>query len=164
MSRAAAADYIARYYERYPTIRAFFDRVLDEARERGYVATVLGRRRPVPDIKARHPVQRHYAERTAINTVVQGSAADLIKVAMVRLEAEFARQRWASQLVLQVHDELIWDAEPSEVSEIVGLASQVMTTALPLDVPLVVDFKQGTDWGHLTRRSEPGGTGHAGTA
>jgi DNA polymerase-1 len=128
------------------------------------VATLLGRRRPLPDIKARHPVQRHYAERTAVNTVVQGSAADLIKVAMVRLEAECARRRWSSQLVLQVHDELIWDAEPSEVSEIVAVATEVMTTALPLDVPLVVDFKQGKDWGHLTRHSEPGGTGHAGTA
>ncbi|MDA8200651.1 MAG: DNA polymerase I [Thermaerobacter sp.] len=163
--RAAAAEYIQRYYERYPRIRAFFDQVLAEAKRDGRVSTLLGRRRPMPDIAARHPVQRHYAERTAVNTVIQGSAADLIKVAMVRVEEALGDRGFTSAMVLQVHDELIWDAVPEEVPALVELAGNVMTEALPLTVPLVVDFKQGADWGHLVPVASREGTGHrAGTA
>ncbi len=165
VARAAAAEYIQRYYERYPRIRAFFDQVLADAKRDGRVTTLLGRRRPMPDIAARHPVQRHYAERTAVNTVIQGSAADLIKVAMVRVEEALADRGFASAMVLQVHDELIWDAVPEEVPALVELAGAVMTDALPLTVPLVVDFKQGADWGHLVPVASREGTGRrAGTA
>ena len=165
VSRAAAAEYIQRYYERYPRIRAFFDQVLADAKRDGWVTTLLGRRRPMPDIAARHPVQRHYAERTAVNTVIQGSAADLIKVAMVRVEAALADRGLASAMLLQVHDELIWDAVPEEVPFLVELVGGLMTEALPLTVPLVVDFKQGADWGHLAQvASREGAARDAGTA
>lgn len=165
VSRAAAAEYIQRYYDRYPRIRAFFEQVLADAKRDGRVTTLLGRRRPMPDIAARHPVQRHYAERTAVNTVIQGSAADLIKVAMVRVEKALADRGFASAMVLQVHDELIWDAVPDEVPALVEVAGAIMTEALPLTVPLVVDFKQGPDWGHLVPVASREGTGRgAGTA
>ncbi len=165
VSRAAASEYIQRYFERYPTIRAFFDQVLADAKRDRQVTTLLGRRRPMPDIAARHPVQRHYAERTAVNTVIQGSAADLIKVAMLAAERRLTEQQFASAMVLQVHDELIWDAVPEEVPALVDLVGEVMTGALPLAVPLVVDFKQGGDWGHLTLLASREGAGaRAGTA
>ena len=165
VTRAAAAEYIQRYYERYPRIRAFFDQVLAGAQRDGWVTTLLGRRRPMPDIAVRNAVRRHYAERTAVNTVIQGSAADLIKVAMVRVEAALADHGLLSAMVLQVHDELIWDVVPEEVSVLVELAGGLMTEALPLTVPLVVDFKQGPDWGHLVPVASREGAGrHAGTA
>lgn len=146
VTRAEAADYIARYFARYPRLRAFFDEVLESAREQGWVATILGRRRPLADIRAKNQVRRRYAERMAINTVVQGSAADLIKLAMVAIDAEARRLRWKSELVLQVHDELIWDALPEEREEIRRVAYERMTGVLSVSVPLVVDFKAGATW------------------
>lgn len=146
VSRAEAGEYIARYFARYPRLRAFFDAVLESARDQGWVATILGRRRPLADIRAKNAVRRRYAERMAINTVVQGSAADLIKLAMVAIDGEARRIGWNSDLVLQVHDELIWDALPEEEEAIRAVARERMTGVLPLRVPLVVDFKRGATW------------------
>jgi DNA polymerase-1 len=146
VTRNEAREYIDRYYQRYSKLKAYFDGVVAQARQTGYVSTILGRRRPLPDINAKNRVRRQYAERMAMNTVIQGSAADLIKVAMVNLDAVMTAQNMRSQMILQVHDELIWDAQPAELKELARLARDLMTTAIPLTVPLVVEFKQGENW------------------
>lgn len=146
VGRAEAHDYIERYYQRYPRLRSYFESVLEAARRDGYVCTILGRRRPLPDIRASNRVRRQYAERMAMNTVIQGSAADLIKVAMLRIAQAMQDQNWASEMILQVHDELIWDAVPEEMESLAGLAVTHMKEALTLSVPLVVELKAGQTW------------------
>ncbi|PSR20433.1 MAG: DNA polymerase I [Sulfobacillus acidophilus] len=150
VTRSEAREYIDRYYQRYPQLKVYFDKVVAEARENGYVSTILGRRRPLPDINDKNRVRRQYAERMAMNTVIQGSAADLIKVAMVNLDVALVQQKFHSQMILQVHDELIWDAYPAELKPLAQLARQLMTTAIPLSVPLVVEFKRGENWEAVT--------------
>ncbi|MCY0877852.1 MAG: DNA polymerase I [Firmicutes bacterium] len=146
VSRSEAREYIDRYYQRYPALREFFETILQEARRQGYVKTILGRRRWLPDIASKNRARRQYAERMAINTVIQGSAADLIKVAMVQIDREMIRQEYRSRMIIQVHDELIWDAVPDEASRLVTLATQRMMHALELTVPLVVEVKWGDNW------------------
>lgn len=165
ISRQEAGDYIARYFLRYPRIKAFLDGAIEQARTLGYVTTMLGRRRALPDIHARNFARRQYAERMAMNTVIQGTEADLIKVAMVRLEAAFQEADLKSAMVLQVHDELIWDMVPEEQDDVARLAVQLMSTALPLSVPLAVDLKRGDHWDAMEPVAVgPGGDRHAGTA
>lgn len=144
--RAEAAEYIRRYFDRYPRIKAFLDGAVEQARQKGYVETILGRRRYLPDIHSRNRVRRQYAERMAMNSVIQGSAADLIKTAMVRLDRAMCAAGLRSALVLQVHDELIWDTVPDEETELARMAVEIMSTALELSVPLVVDLKRGPNW------------------
>jgi len=146
VSRQEAHDYIARYFARYPKLKQYFDQVVETARETGEVRTILGRRRPLPDIRSKNRVKRQYAERMAMNTAIQGSAADLIKAAMVRLQQAAGAAGLQSQLILQVHDELIWDAVPEELPTLLELAASHMTRALALSVPLVVEFKRGLTW------------------
>ncbi len=157
VSRAEAKDYIARYYSRYPDLKRYFDGVIDTARSQGYVSTILGRRRLLPDILSKNHVRRQYAERMAMNTAIQGSAADLIKVAMLRIDAGMKEQGLKSDMLLQVHDELIWDALPDEVEALVELARNHMANAIPLSVPLVIEFKRGPNWEAM----EPWGRRHA---
>ncbi|MCY0897761.1 MAG: DNA polymerase I [Firmicutes bacterium] len=146
VSRSEARDYIDRYYQRYPSLKEFFESVLDQARNNGYVKTILGRRRWLPDILSKNRARRQYAERMAMNTVIQGSAADLIKVAMVRIDAEMQAQAYRSDMIIQVHDELIWDAVVEEARQLVRMATDHMKTALTLTVPLVVEVKWGHNW------------------
>lgn len=150
VGRAEARDYIDRYYQRYPDLKQYFEGVVENARRDGYVSTILGRRRPLPDINSRNRVRRQYAERMAMNTAIQGSAADLIKVAMLRIDEVVAQQNLSSDMILQVHDELIWDAQPQEVETLATLARQHMTQAIELSVPLVVEFKRGDTWESVT--------------
>ncbi len=146
-----AEDYIRRYYARYPSLKAYFDAVLADARAQGFVTTILGRRRMLPDISHQNRVRRQVAERMAINTVIQGSAADLIKTAMVAIWREMHNdRRWQSKLTLQVHDELIWDAVPSEEPDLMAMARLHMVSVLSLSVPLVVEGKHGLDWEHMS--------------
>ncbi len=158
VSRAEAKDYITKYFARYPKLRSYFDEVVGDARKHGEVVTILGRIRPLPDINASNRVRRQYAERMAVNTVIQGSAADLIKVAMVQIDRAMAQAHLESTLLLQVHDELIWDAVPDETARLCQLATEHMVGALDLKVPLVVEFKSGSNWENMTRIVEPGGT------
>lgn len=146
VSRAEAKDYITKYFARYPKLRSYFDGVVAHAKKEGEVRTMLGRVRPLPDINASNRVRRQYAERMAVNTVIQGSAADLIKVAMIRIDAAMAQAGLESTLLLQVHDELIWDAVPAEIAMLGQLAEEHMVGALSLEVPLVVEFKSGPTW------------------
>jgi DNA polymerase-1 len=144
-----AQRYIDAYFATHPRVRAFIDRTLAEGRERGYVATLLGRRRYLPDLRSGNPVARNAAERMAMNAPVQGTASDMIKIAMVRMHAALRARGVQSRMLLQVHDELLFEAPPDEVDTISGLAREIMEAALPLDVPIVVDVKTGLDWSQV---------------
>ncbi|HEU5321750.1 MAG TPA: DNA polymerase, partial [Methylomirabilota bacterium] len=144
-----AQRYINAYFAAHPRVRAFIDRTLAEGRERGWVATVLGRRRYLPDLRSGNPVARNAAERMAMNAPVQGSASDMIKIAMVRVQAALDARRLRARMLLQVHDELLFEAPPDEVAAVEALAREIMEAALPLDVPVVVDVKTGTDWSEV---------------
>ncbi|AUW93289.1 MAG: DNA polymerase I [Sulfobacillus thermotolerans] len=150
VSQREAKDYIARYFARYPKLKEYFDRVIESAREEGLVRTIMGRIRPLRDIHSKNRARRQYAERMAMNTAIQGSAADLIKIAMVNLGKRLRQESFQSQLVLQVHDELIWDATEEEKYSLARLAKEYMTSAMQLKVPLEVEFKQGTTWESMT--------------
>jgi DNA polymerase I len=141
-----AQRYIEAYFATHPRVRAFIDRTLAEGRERGYVTTLLGRRRYLPDLRSNNPVARNAAERMAMNAPVQGTASDMIKIAMVRMHAALRERGLHSRMLLQVHDELLFESPPAEVETMVALARDVMEAALPLAVPIVVDVKTGTDW------------------
>lgn len=157
VSRQDAAEYIRQYFRHYPRIKEFLDGAIEQGRRDGFVTTILGRRRYLPDIQSRNYARRQYAERMAMNTVLQGTAADLIKVAMVRLDEAFSEQGLQSSLVLQVHDELIWDMVPTEEEVVMELARKLMTTAIPLSVPLVIDFKRGANWESMEPVTDMGG-------
>jgi DNA polymerase I len=144
-----AGRYIEAYFRTHPKVRAFIDRTLADGRERGYVTTLLGRRRYLPDLRSGNPVARNAAERMAMNAPVQGTASDMIKIAMVRVHAALAARGLAARMLLQVHDELLFEAPPDEVPVIETLARDIMEAALPLDVPIVVDVKTGKDWAEV---------------
>jgi DNA polymerase-1 len=144
-----AQRYIEAYFAAHPRVRAFIDRTLAEGRERGYVTTLLGRRRYLPDLRSGNPVARNAAERMAMNAPVQGTASDMIKIAMVRMHAALRARRLASRMLLQVHDELLFESPPDEVDTMVALAREIMESALPLAVPVVVDVKIGDDWSQV---------------
>ena len=150
ISRNEAREYITSYFLRYPGVRAWVDEILTQARAQGYVTTLLGRRRQLPGIISRNPQERGFAERTAINTPLQGSAADIIKLAMVRLHGELAQRGLASRLILQVHDELILEVPGEELPVVAGLVRTAMEEVLPLEVPLQVDLKAGPSWYDLS--------------
>jgi len=145
-SRGEAELYIRSYFERFAGVRAFLDRQVQLAREQGYVETLFKRRRYIPEIRDRNYNLRACAERTAQNSPLQGSAADLIKLAMVRAHGELRERRLASRMLLQVHDELVFEAPPAEVDVMRELARRSMETVVTLDVPLVVDIGVGANW------------------
>ncbi|HEV8585190.1 MAG TPA: DNA polymerase I [Methylomirabilota bacterium] len=144
-----AQKYISDYFATHPRVRAFIDKTLADGRERGWVQTLLGRRRYLPDLRSGNPVARNAAERMAMNAPVQGTASDMIKIAMVRMRAALAARKLEARMLLQVHDELLFEAPPSEVAAIETLAREIMEAALPLDVPIVVDVKSGADWAQV---------------
>jgi DNA polymerase-1 len=144
-----AQRYINDYFATHPRVREFIDRTLAEGRERGYVATLLGRRRYLPDLLSQNPVVRGAAERMAMNAPVQGTASDMIKIAMVRVQAALSARKLAARMLLQVHDELLFEAPPEEVPVVEALAREIMAGALPLRVPVVVDVKSGKDWSEV---------------
>ena len=144
-----AQRYINEYFATHPKVRAFIDRTLAEGRERGYVSTLLGRRRYLPDLASGNPVARNAAERMAMNAPVQGTASDMIKIAMVRVQAALTARGLRARMLLQVHDELLFEAPPEEVEAVEELAREIMAEALPLKVPVVVDVKSGSDWAEV---------------
>lgn len=144
--RKVAAQFIERYFQSYPGVKEYMDRVVEQARKDGYVTTMLNRRRYLPEIRSRNYNRRTFAERTAMNTPIQGSAADIIKTAMVRLHREIKRRRVKSRMLLQVHDELIFEVPEEELEEMKNLVRTVMEQAVPLSVPLKVDIQTGQTW------------------
>jgi len=141
--------YIERYFARYSGVRAFIDKTLEQTRREGSVRTLFGRVRPIPDIESRNPNQRGFAERTAINTPLQGTAADLIKLAMIAIDRKLAERGLKSRMVLQVHDELLFEVPLDEKAEIEQLVRSEMEGVVTLNVPLVADIAFGPNWRDL---------------
>jgi DNA polymerase I len=146
IDRKEAELYIRRYFERYGGVREFIDRTIAEVRESGVAKTLLGRRRPIPDMQSRNPSARSFAERTAVNTPLQGTAADLIKLAMIRIARLLEREKMQSRMLLQVHDELVFEAPPSETDRLQELVKTEMERVYELSVPLVADTGAGPNW------------------
>jgi DNA polymerase-1 len=151
IDRETARQFIADYFAAYEGIRRYTIEIRILARDQGYVTTLLGRRRYLPELTARNAALRAAGERMAINMPIQGTAADGIKLAMVRLDAAMRERRLQSRMLLQVHDELVFETDADERDELAALAASTMEGALPLDVPLTVDLKVGTDWDRMDR-------------
>jgi DNA polymerase-1 len=141
-----ARTFIDTYFMRYPGIRLFINRCVEEARSTGYAETILGRRRPIPELKSRNPGQVAFGERIAVNTVVQGSAADLIKRAMIDIHRELKSGRHPAKMLIQVHDELVFEVPRGDIEEEARMIREKMEHAIPLDVPIVVDVAWGRTW------------------
>jgi len=146
IGRGEAKAFIETYFERYPTVRAFMDATLEKARATGFVETLLGHRVYVPEINSKNGMRRAYAERTAINAPLQGSAADIIKVAMVLLHQRLKAEMPEAKITLQVHDELVVEAPAAEAEKIATMMKETMESAVQLQVPLIVDIGMGRNW------------------
>lgn len=146
ISRLEAAEIIKAYFRQYPAVQVYIDKTIAFARENGYVQSLSGRRRYLPDIRSANATIRSAAERNAINMPIQGTAADMIKLAMIHIHAEFGRRRLQSHMILQVHDELIFDLWIPEEKEVVELVRNSMQNALPLSVPIEVEVGVGDNW------------------
>ena len=146
ISRTEAREIIDTYFEKYPAVKAYMDRSIEKARENGYAETIMGRRRILKDINSKNATVRGFAERNAINAPVQGSAADLIKLAMIRIHEAMKKQKLESRMILQVHDELVFEAKESELEALKELVKDKMENALSLKVPMKVEAGIGKNW------------------
>ena len=146
LSRSEAADIIKKYFEEYAGIKEYMNRSIALARERGYAETILGRRRYLRDINGANSVVRGFAERNAINAPIQGSSADMIKIAMIGIHEELERLKMQSKMILQVHDELVFDAHLDELDTLKAIVQDKMVNALPLSVPVIVEMNTGANW------------------
>ncbi|MDA0832253.1 MAG: DNA polymerase I [Planctomycetota bacterium] len=146
IDQSEAAEFIEQYFTRYAGVDRYLTELLEECRKTGYAKTICGRRRAIEGIRPVRNRQRNLPERTAINTVIQGSAADLIKRAMIDIHDRLNREQRRARMLLQIHDELVFEIPPDEMSDLVGLIRRDMETALPLDVPVVVDVSIGENW------------------
>ena len=144
--RAEAREFIQRYFGRYPNIRHYLDRTIEEAKESGYVSTLFGRRRLLPDLKHKNQNIRRHAERIAMNTPIQGSAADIIKQAMLEIDAAIQKGKLGSRMLLQVHDELVFEAPEAEIESLSELVRAKMSGVVELKVPLTVEIGVGHSW------------------
>ncbi len=149
LSREEASQFINTYFEKHRGVKEYIDSTKRQARERGYVETILGRRRYIPDINSSNPQVRAAAERMAINMPIQGTSADIIKLAMIEIQREMEKRGLRSKMILQVHDELVFEVPQGEVEEMKGLVEAIMPHALPLSVPLNVEVKVGSNWGEM---------------
>ncbi len=147
IERKEAGRYIKAFFEQYAGVKAYMDRVVEEARERGYTRTLCGRIRRLPDLRSGNRVKRQAAERVARNTPIQGSAADIIKLAMIAIQGELDAREMQSRMLLTVHDELVFEAPPEETETLETLVRERMEGAIELDVPLVVESGWGQSWG-----------------
>jgi DNA polymerase-1 len=147
--QAEARAYIERYFARYVGVKKFIDETLDQVRREGSVRTMFGRMRPIPDMESRNQNQRGFAERTAINTPLQGTAADLIKLAMISIDRQLIERELKTRMILQVHDELIFEVPFDETSEVESLVRTEMEGVVKLKVPLVADLGFGPNWRDL---------------
>ncbi|UCC82632.1 MAG: DNA polymerase I [Gemmatimonadota bacterium] len=146
ISMAEARKFIEDYFERFPAIREYLDRQVETAREQGYVETLFGRRRYIPELNSKNPNIRGFGERVATNSPIQGTAADLIKLAMINIHAALAERASGARMILQVHDELLFEVPPAELGEVEALVRSEMEGALHLDVPIAVDVGVGSTW------------------
>ena len=146
VSNIEAKRYIESYFARYPKVREFLDRTIREAKEKGYVTTLFGRRRFIPEIVSSTAAVRNFGERTAVNTPIQGTAADLIKLAMIRIQARLKKEGLSAAMILQVHDELVFEAPDGELDSLKRLVREEMEGVIELSVPIKVDMGSGKNW------------------
>ena len=146
ISRETARNFISEYFRVYSGIAAFLDNTKAQARKDRFVTTLLGRRRFVPDINSSNGNQRFGAERVAMNTPIQGTSADMIKLAMLRVQERLRRDGFRAKMILQVHDELIFDCPDEEVQRLIPAVQEEMANALPLAVPIKVEAEAGPNW------------------
>ena len=146
LNRKESKELIETYYQRYPMLKKYISNQIAFAREKEYVETLLGRRRYLKDINSRNGVVRGAAERNAVNAPIQGSAADIIKIAMINIQSQLEKKEYKSKMLLQVHDELVFDVFKSELNDIISLVKEEMESAFLLKVPLVVDINYGQNW------------------
>lgn len=146
ISRKEAMEYIEKYFETYPGVKAFLDRLVKEGKEQGYVTTMFDRRRPIPELKSANFMQRSFGERVAMNSPIQGTAADIMKIAMIHVDKELRERHLKSRIVLQVHDELLIETHKDEVAEVTSILEDKMKHAASLEVALEVEASQGASW------------------
>ena len=146
ISRKEAQDYIDQYFLTYPSIRTFLDDLVNSAKEKGYAVSLFGRRRPIPELKSSNFMQRNFGERVAMNSPIQGTAADIIKIAMVRVAKRLAAEKMESKLILQIHDELLIEAPQQEAEKAREILEEEMKAAASLRVELETDCHIGSDW------------------
>lgn len=146
ISKKEAADYIEQYFETYPGVKRFLDQMVAKAKEQGFVTTMYGRRRPIPELKSNNFMQRSFGERVAMNSPIQGTAADIMKIAMIRVWERLHRENLKSRLILQVHDELLIETDISEEEAVRRILTEEMQQAAELSVRLEIDLHTGTDW------------------
>lgn len=146
ISRKEAAQYIENYFQTYPKIKGFLDGLVEKAKEQGYVSTLFHRRRPVPELKSSNFMQRSFGERVAMNSPIQGTAADIIKIAMIRVHKRLKDEKLKSKLVLQIHDELLIETAKDEIEQVSAILEQEMKNAVHLSVALEIDMHTGESW------------------
>ena len=146
ITRKEAQEYIEKYFVTYPKIKEFLDGCVEKAKKDGFAETMFGRRRPVPELKSSNFMQRSFGERVAMNAPIQGTAADIIKIAMNRVDRRLREEGLQSRLLLQVHDELLVEAAEDELSKVRQILAEEMQGAAELSVPLEIDMKQGMNW------------------
>jgi DNA polymerase-1 len=149
ITRKEAQTFIDDYFNRFAKVNAFMEGVKEEARKVGRVATLLGRERSIPEINSRNATVRSGAERVAVNSVIQGTAADIMKLAMLRVCEAFKKAKFKSSLLLQVHDELIFEVVEEEMLEVQTLVKKEMEEAYTLSIPIKVNLEVGTSWGAM---------------
>lgn len=146
ISRKEAEEYIQKYFDTYKKVKHFMDDVVESAKEKGYSLTMFDRRRPIPELKSSNYMTRSFGERAAMNSPIQGTAADIIKIAMINVNKELKKRSLRSKLVLQVHDELLVETWHDELDEVKDIMISNMVNAAKLSVPLIVDLNSGTSW------------------
>jgi DNA polymerase-1 len=146
IARAEAKAITQAYFARFPKVRAYIEGVIAQGRDAGYVTTLLGRRRYMPALRSSNYMLRSAAEREATNAPMQGSAADIMKLAMVRIDAGLAREEFDARMLLQIHDELIFEVHRSQLHEVANLVRSEMENVVKLSVPLAVTVKVGANW------------------
>jgi DNA polymerase-1 len=144
-----AAEFIAAYYARYPGVEDFLAQTLASCAANSYVSTIMGRRRAIHGVRPGARRQKNLPERTAVNTVIQGSAADLIKRAMIAVHRRLKEERFAARMLLQIHDELLLEAPPEEIRRVAEMVEQEMSGCLRLEVPIKVDVSVGANWAEV---------------
>ncbi len=148
-SREEAAQFITLYFQRYPKVKEYIEATKDQARKLGYVQTIMGRRRSIPEINSPNRQVREAAERMAINAPVQGTSADIIKIAMINVHRQIGKGKLKSKMLLQIHDELLFEVPQEEIEEMKALVAELMSKAMKLCVPLKIDIKLGKNWGEM---------------
>ena len=141
-----AQDFIDAYFLRYPKVRSYIDAQIKKARDTGYVTTLLGRIRYIPEINNKNISIRQLAERQAVNTPIQGTASDLIKLAMIKIFNQIKTRSLEAKMILQIHDELVFDLPVSELNVLTGIVKDEMENVMQLDVPIRIDMKMGQNW------------------